>query len=270
MASSRLDEEISEKLEACDLFLILVNPDFLASDYCYEQEMERALKCRDERTAIVIPVIVEPCEWQESPLRALKAVPYDGKPISNWDNAYLDIVKEARRVDFTQKIVIEPQCIDHIKEKAKEQMKGYHIKHEFDEIDRENFGRESFNTFREYFEANIADINKENLLQGRFTDNKPYEFRCMLVNNANRTGRTSQSAQKNVFASIGDINFLFSDEDLNSNSVNGAFTVESDDYELNLKPLLFHKFGNEQPLTPQAVAHLLWIQFIDQAGVTCY
>ena len=150
MASSRLDKEISEKLEACDLFLILVNPDFLASDYCYEQEMERALERRDEGTSIVIPVIVEPCEWQESPLRALKAVPYDGKPISKWDNqsdAYLDIVKEVRRVVNTQKIVIEPQFIDHIKEKAKEQVKGYHIKNEFDEIDRENFGRESFNTF---------------------------------------------------------------------------------------------------------------------------
>ena len=169
-----------------------------------------------------------------------------------------------------QKIVIEPQFIDHVKEKAKEQMKGYHIKHEFDEIDRENFGRESFNTFREYFEANIADINKENLLQGRFTDNKPYEFRCTLVNNANRSRAHITVRAKNDFASIGDINFSFSDEDLNSNSVNGAFTVESDDYELYLKPLLFHNFGNEQPLTPQAAAHLLWIQFIDQAGVTCY
>ena len=109
MAGSGLDEEISENLEACDLFLILVSPDFLASDYCYEQEMERALERRDEGTAIVIPVIVEPCEWQESPLRALKAVPYDGKPISKWDNqndAYLDIVKEVRRVVNTQKMGI--------------------------------------------------------------------------------------------------------------------------------------------------------------------
>lgn len=75
---------------------------------------------------------------------------------------------------------------------------------------------------------------------------------------------------KNDFASLGDINFSFSDEDLEPNSVNGAFTVESDDYELYLRPLLFQNWGSEEPLTPQAAAKLLWIEFIEKAGVACF
>ena len=58
----------------------------------------------------------------------------------------------------------------------KEHITGYHIKHEFDEIDRKKFEQESFETFRDYFEAKIADANNEKMLQGRFNYNKPYKF----------------------------------------------------------------------------------------------
>lgn len=39
LAGGTIDAEISKQLEACDLFLALVSPDFLASNYCYEREM---------------------------------------------------------------------------------------------------------------------------------------------------------------------------------------------------------------------------------------
>ena len=132
---------------------------------CYGREMRRAPERRDEGTAQVIPVIVEPCEWQESPLYPLRAVPHEGKPISKWDSqndAYLDIVKELRRVVKTQEKMIEPQFIDHAKEKLKEQMTTYHIKREFDVIDCNDFRQKSLDIFRDYFEAKIADVNKKN------------------------------------------------------------------------------------------------------------
>lgn len=34
-----LDAEIAKELESCELFLLLVSPDFLASIYCIEREM---------------------------------------------------------------------------------------------------------------------------------------------------------------------------------------------------------------------------------------
>ena len=43
LAGADVDQEIIERLEASELILLLVSPDFLASDYCYEREMTRAL-----------------------------------------------------------------------------------------------------------------------------------------------------------------------------------------------------------------------------------
>lgn len=76
-------DEFHSELEATDLFLFLVSPDFIASDYCVEQEMRRALERHDAGDARVVPIIVEPCNWTSmNALRRLKAVPIDGKPVS--------------------------------------------------------------------------------------------------------------------------------------------------------------------------------------------
>ena len=44
LAGGEIDAEIAERLESSGLFLLLVSPNFLASDYCVEKEMERALE----------------------------------------------------------------------------------------------------------------------------------------------------------------------------------------------------------------------------------
>jgi hypothetical protein len=42
-AGDLLDETISENLENADLLLMLISADFVASEYCYTREMNRAL-----------------------------------------------------------------------------------------------------------------------------------------------------------------------------------------------------------------------------------
>src|ERR1044072_2186300 len=51
---------ISEHLERADIILLLVSPYFLNSNYCYDVEMTRALERHREKTARVIPVILQP------------------------------------------------------------------------------------------------------------------------------------------------------------------------------------------------------------------
>ncbi len=41
------DPEIAKNLERADIILLLVSADFIASDYCYEKEMERAMQRHD-------------------------------------------------------------------------------------------------------------------------------------------------------------------------------------------------------------------------------
>ena len=49
---------IDEHLNSAAVILLLVSADFLASDYCYDLEMKRALERHDAGDARVIPVIL--------------------------------------------------------------------------------------------------------------------------------------------------------------------------------------------------------------------
>ena len=84
-AGSPLDQTIDAKLEEAGIILLLVSPDFLASEYCYDVEMKRALKRHSLGEARVIPVILRPCDWEHAPFGSLVAVPRDGKPVTKWE-----------------------------------------------------------------------------------------------------------------------------------------------------------------------------------------
>jgi hypothetical protein len=94
-----IGSEVSEHLEEADVILLLVSPYFLASDYCYDVEMKRALERHESGDAIVIPVILEPSDWQNSPFGRLRATPMDGKPVSKFANiheAFLQVTQDVR------------------------------------------------------------------------------------------------------------------------------------------------------------------------------
>ena len=59
-AGQAFDRELSQHLEEAEIILLLVSPDFLASDYCYEIEMKRALERHESRDARVVPIILRP------------------------------------------------------------------------------------------------------------------------------------------------------------------------------------------------------------------
>ncbi|MDX2217100.1 MAG: tetratricopeptide repeat protein [Oculatellaceae cyanobacterium bins.114] len=99
-AGSEWDAEIKQNLEDADIILLLITPRFLASDYCYDKEMQRAVQRHNEGTARVIPIILKPCDWDGSPFTKLQALPKDAKPVTKWDDqdeAFLDVVKGIRR-----------------------------------------------------------------------------------------------------------------------------------------------------------------------------
>ena len=56
-AGNDVDPSISEHLEEAQIILLLVSPYFLASDYCYDIEMTRAMEKHRDGSACVIPVI---------------------------------------------------------------------------------------------------------------------------------------------------------------------------------------------------------------------
>jgi len=110
-AGTEWKHEISQHLNAANIILLLISPDFMYSDYCYSIEMQRALACHAEGAACVIPVLLRPVDWQGAPFAHLHCVPRDVKPITTWSNrdtAFADVAKSIREAiaDLTTKVIV--------------------------------------------------------------------------------------------------------------------------------------------------------------------
>jgi hypothetical protein len=100
-AGEEWKNEIDSHLESANIILLLISADFLASDYCYDIELKRALERHESNEARVIPIILRSVDWHRSPFGKLAALPKDGKAITSWQNedeAFTDVVKGLRRV----------------------------------------------------------------------------------------------------------------------------------------------------------------------------
>jgi TIR domain-containing protein len=98
-AGSLWAEDIDRNLAKADIVLLLISADFVASDYCYEKEMKLALERHHRGEATVIPIIVAPVDFSNTPFARLQALPRDAKPVSTWSNAdeaWLDVAKGIR------------------------------------------------------------------------------------------------------------------------------------------------------------------------------
>ena len=92
---------IDAHLNSAAVILLLVSADFLASDYCYDLEMNRALERHDAGDARVIPVILRSVDWRGALFAKLQALPKDGMPVTSWpdqDEAFTDIARGIRKV----------------------------------------------------------------------------------------------------------------------------------------------------------------------------
>lgn len=100
-AGSILDKEIDDNLKDSNIILLLISVDFIASDYCYNNEMTEALKMHENKKAVVVPVILRSCDWTSAPFSNLLALPTDGKSITTWsdkDLAFLNVAKGIKNI----------------------------------------------------------------------------------------------------------------------------------------------------------------------------
>src|SRR5450759_554037 len=57
-------QAIDAHLMNASVILLLISPDFLASDYCYGAEMQQALERHQKNEAWVIPILLRPTDWE--------------------------------------------------------------------------------------------------------------------------------------------------------------------------------------------------------------
>lgn len=100
-AGEEWNAEIDKHLELAHVIVLLISSDFLASDYCYGVEMERAMQKHSSGEARVVPIIVRPVDFEGVPFAALQALPSGAKPVTEWSNideAWTDVAKGLRQV----------------------------------------------------------------------------------------------------------------------------------------------------------------------------
>jgi hypothetical protein len=93
--------QIDERMESAQIILLLVSADFLASDYCWDVEMKRALERHELGEACVIPIILREVDWYAAPFAKLQACPKNAEPVTsrtNRDQAFTDIARAIRKV----------------------------------------------------------------------------------------------------------------------------------------------------------------------------
>lgn len=276
VAGGHIDHQVAKQLDSSQIFLALVSPDFLNSGYCYDKEMARAIERHAAGEIVIVPIILEPCDWLASPLKEFKAIPKDGKPISEWTNkntAWLDVVTELRRlVQSMLGSSSRAPATDtaRIHAPATKMPSKYRVKKSFDRIDRDDFRNAAFEEIRNFFEKSVSELDGVEGLRARYQPMGPAAFTCTVINRLIKDGRGGE-AHITVHASpqgvLGEIYYSFAAHAL-PNTANGGFSIEADNYHLFLRPNSFSDDNRNRTWSPQEAAGRLWQEFIERAGIT--
>ncbi|WP_437972044.1 pentapeptide repeat-containing protein [Sorangium sp. So ce260] len=102
-AGEHVDARLAEEFESARLTLLLVSIDYLGDDGCWH-ESERAMERRGAGDTEVLPVLLQPCEWRDSPFGHLRPLPANGQWLSTSSNrheVWTDVARGIREVAET-------------------------------------------------------------------------------------------------------------------------------------------------------------------------
>lgn len=268
VAGDEFDGQISEQLESADMILLLVSPYFLASNYCYDVEMTRAMERHEQGLSRVIPVIVDPCDWHSTPFGKLLATPKDGRPISKFPNvhdAFLQVTTAIRHaVESNTKsgsMQKMPTGIAHlIAEKPRSS--NLRIKKQFSERDRDIFREETFLYIARFFEESLTELESRNeSIETNFKRIDGNTFTAMIYED----GGSKSECSISLSGSFGGSNIVYSsDKSSRGNSFNNMLTIVDDGMSLGLSASTNHGFGDrsKDQLTQQGAAEVFWAVLI--------
>lgn len=274
-AGTEIDPEIKKNLEDSDVFLFLISPYFLDSNYCYETELALAEKKASSGQGIIIPIILDPCEWLQTPLKKYKALPKDGIPISKWPNihdALLGVTSGIRRV--AEALDAKPRTNEVSPKKGEAPPKkpslprssNLRVKKEFNDLEKKDFVTGAFEFIGKTFEGSaqaLEERNKEIQSRVNWKDNETFE--AEIYRGGKLISQCRIWLSKNWGGSTPGIAFFHGDLGFHgTNSYHEMLQVEDDGYILFLDPTMkMGSWDQEQKLTARGGAELLWGKFIE-------
>ena len=100
LAGAEKDAEISARLEAADIILLLVTANFFGSDDIFDRQLGTALRRHEAKQSVVIPLLMRSCSWEGTPLDTLTTIlPRNRTALDKQDNpdtALSDTVEQLR------------------------------------------------------------------------------------------------------------------------------------------------------------------------------
>jgi hypothetical protein len=124
-AGTEWKQALDKNLNSAEIILLLISENFIASDYCYDLEMQRAIAGYDAGEARVIPIILKPVDWSGAPFGKLQTLPKNAKPVTTWSNrgeAFLNIAEGIRQAAMEMATVLtdkQPTVLPEPQQSAK-------------------------------------------------------------------------------------------------------------------------------------------------------
>lgn len=270
-AGEEIHSAIDDHINTDDIILLLVSPDFLASDYCYDIEMTRAMERHNRGEAIVIPVILRACDWHPAPFGRLKAVPLDGKPIKQWadiDDAFLQVAKAVREaagcpstktLPFSTRIISAPAVVavgDTFNREPRSS--NLRMAKTFTQREKDRFKLETFEYIARFFENSLKELGERNPgYEGDFRRVDANRFFATIYRSGKDVARGTIYVGGGMWSD--GINYV-QGETTSSNSMNESLRVEADDQTLYLIGMGISSLGQsrDQKLSQEGAAEFLW------------
>ncbi|MEX1154191.1 toll/interleukin-1 receptor domain-containing protein [Parvibaculum sp.] len=273
-AGADFGREIDSHLEEADIVLLLVSADFLASDYCYDREMMRALERHEEGRAVVVPVILRACDWQGAPFGKLLATPTDGRPITQWpdrDQAFLEVTKAIKSAiaRSDRPVAVPGPSKPPPLSEAKANVIGprssnLRLAKEFSERDKDIFKHDAFEFMAKFFENSLRELEDRNRgVETSFRRVDANRFTSIIYKNGRAISRCT------IFMGGGILGagIAYSASETNeSNSYNENLTVEADELSLHLRSIGMANMGAERDvnLSFEGAAEFYWSMLISR------
>lgn len=282
-AGEEIHSTIDARINTDDIILLLVSPDFLASDYCYDIEMKRAMERHESGEAIVIPVILRACDWHPALFGKLKAVPLDGRPVTQWtdiDEAFLQVAKAVREAAsrMGQKNPPAPAPVARSVAApispvvaAVPRSSNLRLARTFTQKDKDQFRDETFEYIARFFENSLKELSERNPgIEGAFRKVDANRFFATVYRNGKDIARGTVYMSGSDGWSRG-ICYV-QGETTASNSMNESLTIEADEHALYLTSMGMASVGQgrDRKLSQEGAAELLWAILIQPLQNTRY
>lgn len=264
---SDFSDSIDTELEKSEIVLLLISSAFLASDYCYEREMARAMERHDAGEAVVIPIIIRPCDWKGTAFSRLQALPKDALPVAKWENrdeAYVNIAEGIRSAARSLNGIktVRPSPSPRAVRASLPTTTNLSIRKDFTDRDKDSFLEEGYGYIADFFNDSLQKLKEQNPeLEVKFRPTDAVHFDAHVYKNGNSAAQCwIWLGADRYITGIG-----YSTSGGGGGSYNELLSVDTSDQEIYLKASMGRSVSNQannQGMSHKDAAEYLWSMFI--------